>query len=255
MGRDIPSPAGILLDSEPGVKHVQAAVCPRNAHSWISGPHAILSQALVYKRGNLTIVIHIESSFRYNEGVSESWDGFDNWLSRLATEPLPGGVAAAALAAAMGAALVAKVSRLNLIQGEMVDLDRDRWRTALDVAQVHQTDLRSLVGTDEEAYRAVLKTKALPVQSPLRKQAWQAATEVPIHVAEACHQLLHKVAGILAICEPALRVDYQVGCWLLANGLDAGLAAAEANLRAWGDAAEAQVLKSRMEALQEDRID
>ena len=218
-------------------------------------PGAWVQAALAYKRRNLTIVIHNESGFRYNEGVSESWAGFDDWFTRLATEPLPGGVAAAALAAAMGAALVAKVSRLSLKRGEIADSDRDLWRVALIVSQKLQAHLRTLAKGDEVAYCAVLKTKALPVQARTRKQAWQLATDIPIQVAETCHQLLHEIPGLLSVCQLGLRVDLQIGCWLLANGLEAGLLAAEANLQAWGDAAEAQPFRARMEALQEDRID
>ncbi len=43
-----------------------------------------------------------------------AWTIFDVWLHNLATKPLPGGVSAAALAAAMGAALVAKAMRVSL---------------------------------------------------------------------------------------------------------------------------------------------
>lgn len=38
---------------------------------------------------------------------------FDGWLDDAATQPLPGGVAVAATAAALGAALVAKTARLS----------------------------------------------------------------------------------------------------------------------------------------------
>jgi formiminotetrahydrofolate cyclodeaminase len=187
--------------------------------------------------------------------MTESRDGFDDWFARLATESLPGGVAAAALAAAMGAALVAKVSRLSLKTGEMADSDRDLWRLALILAQKLGAQLRTLARIDEQAYRAIFKTEALAAQSRLRQQAWQVATDVPIQVAETCHQLLHEVLCLLALCQPALRVDLQIGCWLLVNGIEAGLAAAEANLQAWGDVAEAEPFRARMEALQEDRID
>jgi methenyltetrahydrofolate cyclohydrolase len=187
--------------------------------------------------------------------MSESLDGFDDWFTRLATEPLPGGVAAAALAAAMGAALVVKVSRLSLKQGEKADPDLDPWGVVLREAQVLQRHLRTLAKADEQAYRIVLETKALPVQARTRKQAWQRATDVPIQVAETCQQLLQMVSGLLTVCRPVLRVDLQIGCWLLANGLKAGLLTAEANLQVWGNPAEAQPFRVRMEALQEDGID
>jgi hypothetical protein len=63
------------------------------------------------------------------------------------------------------------------------------------------------------------------------------------------------VPDLLTICRPVLRVDLQIGGWLLAKGLQAGLAAAEANLEACGELAGSQALRVRVESLQEDRID
>jgi formiminotetrahydrofolate cyclodeaminase len=187
--------------------------------------------------------------------MSENWDEFDGWFNRVVTEPLPAGVAVAAVAAVMGAALVAKVSRLTLMQGGLAEPDQNLWKVALESALAQQAELRCLAKADEQAYRAVLGTKALAAEAPARQQTWQVATEVPIQVAEACNQLLHRVPGLLTLCQPALRVDLQIGSWLLAKGLQAGLAAAEVNLQAWGELAEAQPLRARVEALQEDKID
>jgi formiminotetrahydrofolate cyclodeaminase len=183
--------------------------------------------------------------------VSEPWEGYEDWLSRLATRPLPGGVTAAALAAAMGAALVAKAMRITAASQSVVSSEQEMMEEILVLADVNQSELLRLARADEEAYRTVLNTRGLPALDPARNQAWKMATEVPVQLAETCGALLGRLPDLLNMCRPSVLVDMQVGGWLLDSGKRAGVRAAEVNLQAWGDQAQAKVFRSRLDALLE----
>jgi formiminotetrahydrofolate cyclodeaminase len=182
-------------------------------------------------------------------------EGLELWLDVLATQPLPGGVAAAAVAAAMGAALCAKAARITLERQTLTNTVQAELQGVYQQAQVQKAALLHLAAVDEAAYRTVMDTQALAVDDPQRDQAWQAATETPIHMAETCRSLLGEVSALGSACRPSVRVDYEIGAWLLETGLRAGLRAAEANLRSWGDATGARSLQLRLDALQEGDLD
>lgn len=172
---------------------------------------------------------------------------FSIWLKDLSTKPLPGAVAAAALAAAMGAGLVAKAIRVTLRRQEMDSTTHAALQGVFDLANRKQDALIRLAEADEQAYRAVLEARAKP--PPARREAWLQATEVPICVAEACGSLVDVSSPWIEHCWPALCPDLQIGLWLLETGNRAGLAAAESNIGFCGDIAAAESLQLRIEAL------
>lgn len=175
----------------------------------------------------------------------------ETWLDEMATRPLPGGVSATAVAAAMGAALVAKAGLLTLHRQVLDEADRAALQAVTDQALHRRTELLSLAAADCEAYQDVLDTRALPPQEPARRQAWQAATEVPILVAEACQAIEEGASRLSACCWPAVRMDLRAGGWLLESGRNAGVLAAEVNLQMWGAGAQTQPLRLRLTALKE----
>jgi formiminotetrahydrofolate cyclodeaminase len=183
--------------------------------------------------------------------VSEILNDFADWLDRLATEPLPGGVASAAIAAAMGAALTYKVARIALAAKSLTGADRAVVQSTLDLAKAQQALLVQLSSADEQAYRAVLEAE----QAPEQHLAWQQATRIPILVAEACRLLLDRLPGLYDVCPPVVYVDLQIGSWLLETGVRAGLKSAEANLRVWARGPDLVAFRSRIDALQEARVD
>jgi formiminotetrahydrofolate cyclodeaminase len=181
--------------------------------------------------------------------MTEVEESLNVWLVRMATQSLPGGVAAAALTAAMGAALSAKSARLTLVQQSLTDSERGMLESTVDLAQARQDALVRLTIADEQAYRAVLDTKGRSAE------AWQMATETPIRVAEACASLLDRLPALSNACRRSVRVDLQIGSWLLETGMRSGLQAAESNLRVWEAGAESQALRVRIAALQESESD
>jgi formiminotetrahydrofolate cyclodeaminase len=179
---------------------------------------------------------------------------FDAWLEDLADRPLPGGVAAAAVAAAMGASLVMKVAQTTLRRRSLSASDRRQLQDLVDLAHESRQELLHLAEEDEQAYRRVLQARKPSVGVAERRQAWRGATEVPLRIAEACRALLLRMDRLSDTCWPAVVTDLRVGRRLLAAGLESGLEAAEENLRAWGADPDAQPLRFRLDRLREERV-
>jgi len=171
--------------------------------------------------------------------------GLESRLSDLATGPLPGGVATAAVAAAMGAALVAKAARLTQRRQACGASGGAVLQAVRNQAQAQQNLLMRLAVEDERVYHAVLDRTG--TGGPELDEARQAATEVPIQVAEACLTILSHLSQVNDICRPTVRTELQTGAWLLEVGVRAGLLAAETNLRAWPDSAQLLPLQGRID--------
>jgi formiminotetrahydrofolate cyclodeaminase len=180
---------------------------------------------------------------------------FESWFDRLATKSLPGGVAAAAVAASMGSALVVKVCQLTLAQSALSDQVRGMVESVRALAEQQGVVMMDLAGEDERAYQAVLDSRRLPASSLKRRQSWQKATEIPLQLAEGCWDLLERLPALFGVCLPAATVDLKVGCWLLEVGLRAGLEAVESNLDRWPDEAEAISFRSRARSLRDGRLE
>ncbi len=180
---------------------------------------------------------------------------FDAWLTDLSTQPLPGGVAAAAVAAAMGAALVAKSIRMTLRTRAVEGPDRLWLEETLALSGEQRTALLRLADADEEAYGAVLRLKGAAARSAAGRQAWEAAIDVPLQVAEACRPLVGRLPRLRALCKPALRSDLETGGWLLEAGSKAALLAARSNVDILGKDAGTEPFWARIEALTEDGND
>jgi formiminotetrahydrofolate cyclodeaminase len=175
----------------------------------------------------------------------------ETWLDDMCTRPLPGGVAAAAVAAAMGAALIAKALRITLRRQQLATADQATLAEVLDLALTQQATLSGLADADIQAYQACLDTRSLAAGDPRQSQARQTAIEVPIAVAEACCALLGRIPGMLVHCWHGVCVDFEIGGQLLQAGMRAGILAAQANLGAWRDSALAGQFWARLEALLE----
>ena len=167
----------------------------------------------------------------------------------MSTRPLPGGVAAAAVAAAMGAALIGKALRVTLNRQQLEGSERAILEETLSLTQSQQGALYRQAGADVEAYRAVLDTRSLAPSDPARRRAWESATEVPVAVAEACRLLLDRVPGVVSQCWSGVCVDFEIGSQLLEAGMQAGVLAAEANLSLGGAAIDGSPFRARIEAL------
>jgi len=176
----------------------------------------------------------------------------ETWLECLAEEPLPGAVSAAAVAAAMGAALVAKATRVTQSRQAYQAPDGTVLQAVRDEAQAQQTLLMQLAEADEQAYRAVLDRKV--AEWPGLQQARIAAIEMPTRVAEASQSLLSSLPRLFDLCSPMVRTELQTGAWLLEVGVRAGQLAADTNLHSWANSAGLERFGARLEKLPQSSV-
>ncbi len=156
-------------------------------------------------------------------------------LDRFASaDPTPGGGSAAALAGALGAALVSMVCAMPKTRTGAA-LERDRLDAALAWARESGERLRALVQEDTRAFDAVIAAYRLPKGTDEEKAARASAvaaamahaTAVPLATAEACLVALKAAVEAAAHGNPNALSDARTGgalAW-------AGLAGASENVR------------------------
>jgi methenyltetrahydrofolate cyclohydrolase len=152
----------------------------------------------------------------------------DVFLDELASAaPAPGGGAVAALAGALGAALVSMVSNLTIGKKDYVEV-QDRINALLEQSEGLRRHLSGMIEQDYEAFMRLSTAMKLPRSTDDEKrartaavqQALKGASEVPLAAAEAC-------AAVMQLCRPVAEIGNK-------NAVsDAGVAVlmAEAGLR------------------------
>jgi methenyltetrahydrofolate cyclohydrolase len=174
-------------------------------------------------------------------------------LDRLASpDPTPGGGSAAALAGATGAALVTMVCSMPKTRTASPG-ERERLATALSWAREAGARLRRLVDEDAEAYDVVIASYRLPkgteAEKATRKEvvarALEAATEVPLRVAEACLVVMSAAEEAAANGNPNALSDVRTGATLAWAGI---LGAAE-NVRINAQGTPGSPFLEKLEAL------
>lgn len=123
-------------------------------------------------------------------------------IERLATsDPIPGGGSAAALAGAMGAALVHMV--VALTSGRPASADHETTLAEIRAAAISaQSDLLRLAELDADAYDAVVHARRLPRETDLERQS----RETQVHAATreatiAPLQTARHAADVLGLAE------------------------------------------------------
>jgi formiminotetrahydrofolate cyclodeaminase len=147
---------------------------------------------------------------------------FTELTARLASrEPIPGGGSAAALAGAMGAALVAMVAELTIERPDAAPHE-GVLRELRDDAVARLALLQRLAEQDAAAYDAVVRARRLPrdddEQRATRKAelalAIVAAAEVPLRTAEVAAEVLDLAQRIAPIGNPNAVSDAGVAAQL-----------------------------------------
>jgi formiminotetrahydrofolate cyclodeaminase len=162
-------------------------------------------------------------------------DSLSEYLTQLASDaPTPGGGSAATIVAAMGAALVAMVARINGKNPKYASHLDDVMRIVARADELRERLLKARA-RDEAAFAAVMEAYALPKEAfddhlarraALEEALAKAAAE-PLECAKACLEVLHLAARSLLIPNKNLISD--VGCAVEFAG--AGLAACAFNVR------------------------
>jgi methenyltetrahydrofolate cyclohydrolase len=175
-------------------------------------------------------------------------------LDALASDaPAPGGGAAAALAGALGAALVQMTANLTLGRPRLADVQEQARSIEAEAGEL-RARLQALAEADAEAYAAVSAAYRLPrdteEQRRARSSAIQAALAkaagVPLEVADACAAVLRVCQAAAPLLNAAVISDVMVGAHLAHAGLESAAVNVEVNLASMTDAQTVELLSARL---------
>ncbi len=159
-------------------------------------------------------------------------------VKRMATsDPVPGGGSAAALAGAMGAALIHMVVELTIGRPGTESDAGQLTEIGLATAQF-QSELMGLVDADAVAYGAVVQSRRLPNSTDREREtrrvqfdaAIREAVRAPLAVARAASEVLELATRLAPIGNRNAISDVGVGAMLASTGLRGAALNVEINL-------------------------
>jgi methenyltetrahydrofolate cyclohydrolase len=167
--------------------------------------------------------------------------------------PTPGGGSAAALAGAVGAALLAMVGAMPKHRAAAEE-DVDRLQGAATRSTLLSERLAELIDRDAAAYDRVVAAYRLPKESPQEKsertertqQAVRGAIDVPLDVMRHCAEAIEVAAVVAAFGNPNAASDVGVALELLIAGERGARLNVEINLGSVKDAAYAESIRQRI---------
>ena len=170
----------------------------------------------------------------------------DGWLEELSSgTPTPGGGSAAALAGALGAALVAMVARLTIGKKAYAAVER-RVREILHEAESLRAELRRLVDEDAAAYGQVSAAYKIPKDDSRRSatvdDALLAASRTPAEVVKRARRVHTLAAEIGAIGNKNAMSDARVAGLLAGAAIDGALENIKVNVAAMSDQTQGKEL-------------
>ena len=160
------------------------------------------------------------------------------FLDRLgSSDPVPGGGSAAALAAALGAALVAMVAELTIGRPAYAEHDETIRKIRFDAID-RRVELLDLAQQDADAYDVVVRARHLPKDSDAEKTARSSALEaamleaarIPLRAAVVASEVLDLAERIAPIGNKNAASDAGVAAQLAAAGLRGALLNVRINL-------------------------
>ncbi len=182
-----------------------------------------------------------------------------DYLDELASaSPAPGGGSVAALAGALGAALVAMVSRLTIGRKNYQAVSAE-FEAILPRAEELRRQLVSLMEQDSAAYSQVMRAYDLPktnqAEQAERAEAIQAAlkhaSEIPFQVATACAEVLAQSEIAAARGNRNAASDGGAGTLMAEAGLRTALLNVEINLSLIRDETYVAAMRARIEPLKQ----
>jgi formiminotetrahydrofolate cyclodeaminase len=183
------------------------------------------------------------------------------FLAQLASgAPTPGGGATAALAGALGAALVSMVCNLTVGRPRYADTESEA-RSVLVEATTMLSVLQEGIERDAVAYDALMAAFKLPRESDREKaartEAIQAATVgatiVPLELAEASARVVDLAEQAIGKTNPNAASDLAVAAMLGAAAIESAAANVEINLKTLTDEGLRANVAARLAAAREGR--
>ncbi len=151
----------------------------------------------------------------------------EEYLSRLsAREPVPGGGSAAALSSALGAGLIAMVTRYSLGKGKPEAVET-KFQTIIERADAIRASLLELVDLDAEAYLGVVAARKLDTKA--QRAASQKAAQVPRKICRLSFEAVELTPFVVENGNPYLMSDIEVALELLLAGYHSALVMVKAN--------------------------
>lgn len=182
-----------------------------------------------------------------------------NWLDALASAaPAPGGGAAAALCGVLGAALVSMVARFTVGRPKYAAVEIQA-QELLATSERLRSVLTALVAADADAYHAVAAAyklaKATDAEKAARNVAIQAAlvqaTDIPLRIAEAAHEVIEVAAVIAGIGNRTVLTDAGAAALFGQAALQAALLNVTANLGNLTDPVQQTAFAARLDQVQQ----
>ena len=170
--------------------------------------------------------------------------------------PTPGGGSAAALAGAIGSALLAMVAALPKSRAASEE-DAGRLKGAGERCAALSVELEALVDRDSEAYDLVMaaykRPKATDEEKAARSAGIQAAMReaiaAPLNVMQACTAAAEQGVVVASLGNPSASSDVRVGFELLGAGLRGARLNVEINLDSVKDAEYVVGIRGEVERL------
>ena len=145
------------------------------------------------------------------------------------SDPAPGGGSSAAVAAALGAALLEMAASLEIARGDS-EIDEEVAERAREL----RAEALELADRDLSSYAPVLEAQRLPSGSPERADrldaAFTEASLTPVAIAENAAETAERAARVTAICNPAVRGDALAGVLIAEAATAAAASLVEVNL-------------------------
>jgi formiminotetrahydrofolate cyclodeaminase len=176
-------------------------------------------------------------------------------LERLGSaDPAPGGGAAAALAGALGAALVQMTANLSIGRPKLADIQDQAVAIEARAADLRRK-LAGLADADSQAFERVSAAYKLPRQDDAQKTersvaiqaALHDAAAVPLETARLCALVLDLAEDAAPLLNPAVISDVMVGALLSQAALASAALNVEVNLAAMTDASAVANLQAELD--------
>lgn len=173
-----------------------------------------------------------------------------------AASAAPGGGSAAALSGALGAALVGMVCRVTMGRKNYENVSAE-FERLLPRADALRAELLGLIQQDAEAYLQVMSAYQLPKDTEQDKvertraiqDALKRAAEVPLHIAQACAEVVQMSEATAARGNKNATSDAGAGALMAESGLRAAILNVEINLGLIRDDAFQARLRAELEPL------
>jgi formiminotetrahydrofolate cyclodeaminase len=170
-----------------------------------------------------------------------------DYLEALAsTAAVPGGGSAAALAAALGAALVSMVAKLSARKATAVE-DREVLNGLTPELDQLAARLLELSQEDIDAYRAVIDARKSGATGEPLARAYERAAEAPLEAARAASRAIALLPDVSRRSWEMTASDLAVGSELLQAGLSGALGNVAVNLPELQGAAAARIERAYQE--------